>query len=277
MKLYKPVVVIPLHSSTPSKEELLSFKQCYKILAKHDIIIVHPAGLDLSAYKKIQDKLKTLPIDPIWQSSLENYNRLKCSSFFYNLFSEYNYLLTYELDAFVFKDELDFWCEKGYSYIGAPWFVGYANPITPYKFKGVGNSGFSLRNIQICSVILSRIELIKKIVIFYNSVKLDAVFPFATFLRLSPLKYFFKIIKTHNVPNLISKKYVHEDLFWADWISGTFSDFKVATYEEAMRFSFEVNPEFLYLENNKELPFGCHAWLKYNPLFWKKFITNILV
>lgn len=52
-------------------------------------------------------------------------------------------------------------------------------------------------------------------------------------------------------------------------------DFNPAPPEVAMKFSFEVHPEVLYELNDKQLPFGCHAYLKYNPEFWKKFIPCV--
>ena len=35
-------------------------------------------------------------------------------------FLEYQYMLIYQLDAFVFEDKLDYFCELGYDYIGIP-------------------------------------------------------------------------------------------------------------------------------------------------------------
>jgi len=41
---------------------------------------------------------------------------------------------------------------------------------------------------------------------------------------------------------------------------------------EALGFAFENVPEELYKLNNDQLPFGCHAYEKYSPEFWAKFI-----
>ena len=30
-------------------------------------------------------------------------------------------MLIYQLDAFVFQDDLAYWCQQNYDYIGAPW------------------------------------------------------------------------------------------------------------------------------------------------------------
>jgi len=39
---------------------------------------------------------------------------------FYDAFKAFDYILIYQLDAFVFRDELEYFCSLGYDYIGAP-------------------------------------------------------------------------------------------------------------------------------------------------------------
>ena len=38
--------------------------------------------------------------------------------------------------------------------------------------------------------------------------------------------------------------------------------------DESARFSLDSQPERFF----KELPFGCHAWMKNDPSFWEKYI-----
>ena len=84
------------------------------------------------------------------------------SNFFYSAFREYDYMLLYQLDAFVFKNELLYWCNKNYDYIGAPWIASKQTLLKKIElqfkskrkqkraeiFFKVGNGGFSLRRIQ---------------------------------------------------------------------------------------------------------------------------------
>ncbi|WP_187260554.1 DUF5672 family protein [Pontibacter beigongshangensis] len=268
----KAVVVIPVHSETPSTDELLAFEQCYTILSNHDIVVVHPKGLDLSRYLAIVPGLKNLGIDPIWQSSLKNYNRLKCSYFFYSLFSSYDYLLTYELDAYIFRNELVDWCHSGYSYIGAPWFEGYSQPVIPSKFIPGGNSGFSLRNVQDCLRVLKRIHQLERLNRLYKKLKLQTFCSFPTFLKLTSIKKAFNIKDTYYLGYILANHFVNEDKFWSVWVPSIYTDFKVAPHHVALKFSFEVNPEHLYKLNHETLPFGCHAWLKYDKSFWLNYI-----
>ena len=48
----------------------------------------------------------------------------------------------------------------------------------------------------------------------------------------------------------------------------------VPTAKEAIPFAFEMCPSYLYHENGNCLPFGCHAWQKQEPGFWKPFIEQ---
>lgn len=49
---------------------------------------------------------------------------------------------------------------------------------------------------------------------------------------------------------------------------------KYPDYKKNIQFAFEKYPSYLYNLNNKKLPFGCHAWQKYEyNTFWYNFIN----
>jgi hypothetical protein len=259
-------IVIPIHSPSPKPYELISFQQCFRILNSHPIKIVAPKGLSLAAYRKVIPQFETITIDPKWQADLFYYNKLKKSRFFYNLFREYNFLLTYELDAFVFSDELEYWCDRGYDYIGAPWFEGYNTAGPNASLMGVGNSGFSLRKIKPIQRILKSW--------FYKNPKdydTNVMGLLKTYLK-TPYQW---------LRNQMGENYTiqynyeyHEDIFFCEAVPQKFKDFKIAPISEAIKFSFEVKPEYLFQLNNNQLPMGCHAWWRYNLDFWKPHIES---
>jgi hypothetical protein len=259
------VVVIPIHCESPTKSELVSFTQCFDVLNKHTIKIIAPIGLNLVRYKEVVDSFETIFIDPVWQSSIQNYNKLKLSLFFYNLFKDFDFLLTYELDAFVFKDEVDLWCSKNYDYIGAPWFLGYCTPISN-KIIGVGNSGFSLRKISAMKNAIHNIYLDDR---NYSTLTIKKQIK----ERIKKLLFYGNVFKKENntIQNSID---LNEDGFIALKIPLYIKKFNIAPINEAIQFSFEVKPEYLYELNNDELPMGCHAWQKYNFEFWKPYIEK---
>lgn len=43
------------------------------------------------------------------------------SEAFYQLFSDCEYILICHTDAWIFRDDLSAWCQKGYDLIAAPW------------------------------------------------------------------------------------------------------------------------------------------------------------
>lgn len=263
------VVVIPIHSAEPSANELYSFAQCFKILYQHPIRVVAPKNLILQKYKEAVAEFEVIYIEKQWLSSLRQYNLLKISRYFYSLFKQYDFLLTYELDAFVFRDEVAQWCNKGYDYIGAPWFEGWYKGIST-NIIGVGNSGFSLRSVQSSLRILRCIQVLKNLRSFWFKSHLQAAWRFSK--MIVRCKNFLKMRSTKDLDLILLDYPVNEDYFWSHLVTSVFNDYKVAPVKEAIRFSFDVHPAFLYKQNNNELPFGCHGWVKYQPEFWKSFI-----
>jgi hypothetical protein len=261
----KVCIVVPVHNATPSRYELISFQQCFAILSSHPIKIIAPFGLDLSSYRELIPNFDSIFIDLKWQSSLLGYNQLKTSRYFYSLFSKYEFLLTYELDAFVFKDELDYWCAMNYDYIGAPWFTGFGNPAPDAQLVGVGNSGFSLRKIN-------KISKILKSIYYRNPAEYQSN-------RKGLLKAYFKFpyrwLRNHLGENYtVQNSGLYEDRFFCDVVPLYSKDFSIAPIEQAIKFSFEVQPEVLFRLNSQKLPMGCHAWWKYNLEFWKPYIEQ---
>jgi hypothetical protein len=265
-------VVIPVHSAYPSAAELISFRQCFKVLGSYPIKVLAPAGLPMRAYQQEVEKFNVVSVAPAWLSSKKQYNQLKKNRFFYKLFEGYDFLLTYELDAYVFKDELLSWGTKNYDYIGAPWFAGWTEPERKIKIIGVGNGGFSLRKTSTSLSILKRVVQIKLIynLCLCNNKKDNSLFRFV----MKGLKGYFNISNTHLLPGIVDSNVDNEDGFWCMLVGKTFKDYQIAPVEEAMKFSFEANPGFLFEQNNCQLPFGCHAWQRFDPLFWEKYINH---
>ena len=67
---------------------------------------------------------------------------------------------------------------------------------------------------------------------------------------------------------------MHEDVFWSLYVPSLNPFFKLPNIYTALKFSFEKFPSKCFKENNQQLPFGCHAWGKYEFEFWKPFIKN---
>ena len=89
-------------------------------------------------------------------------------------------------------------------------------------------------------------------------------------MRLKLLK-FFGNKKTTYYRNIN----LNEDGFWGLVAPKITRKFKTAPAEKAIKFSFDRYPDVLYQMNDYKLPFGCHAWDKRNPKFWKEHISEL--
>jgi hypothetical protein len=68
---------------------------------------------------------------------------------------------------------------------------------------------------------------------------------------------------------------INEDIFWGVVVPDRCGLFNVPRPEEAISFAFEAAPEYLFELNQSQLPFGCHAWERYNPQFWRNTLRRI--
>ena len=221
-------IVIPIYKdniNTPLLyDEVESIYHTIKVFKDNDIYFLCQPNLDISFYKRFE-------ADNVYLKFYNYKNRAEysnmCLSYqFYDLFSNYKYMLICQTDAWVFKNELLYWCNKGYDYIGA---LGLFTEIYP-KLKGnwgdenvgniydykylVMNGGFSLRNIQS----------------MYN------------------------LCYKHR--DKLQNETYNEDcvLFWRYK-----DEMNLPPLEEAIKFSAENQTYAFYPKYYNQLPFGCHT------------------
>lgn len=266
-------VVIPIFKNQLDPDEILSLRQCLKILTPHPIIFAAPESLPLANYERICQEHHTNFLVETFNnsnfSSIQAYNKLMLSVTFYRRFQAFDYILIYQLDSYVFTDQFDYWCNKGFDFIGAPWFEGRSQSDENSDFlRYAGNGGFSLRKVQaIIQVLETKFKYVRKFPDLVNNYRLDRRFislllmPYRRF-RIKNISYFF-----------IRHFYMNEDSFFVFHAPSILPKFKVAGYEDAIHFAFECQPKRLYNETNGTLPFGCHAWRRYDAEFWSEFIN----
>ena len=143
-------VVVPVYKKNPVFFEQASLMQVVRILGqKYDIYLVAPFGLDLEGYKSLCPtyKFKEKRFSPKFFENIEGYNQLCRRWQFYNSFQEYQYMLVYQLDCWIFSDNLDYFISLNHDYIGAPW-LEIDTQANVAKVVKCGNGGFSLRRID---------------------------------------------------------------------------------------------------------------------------------
>ena len=216
--------------------ERISLNRCIQSFADFNKYLIVPETLDTSEYLSMDKTLNIVRFDDKYFTSEIGYNLLCKSKYFYKPFLEYDYMLLYQLDSFVFENTLFEWSNKGYDYIGAPWMnfdwfplkkMGLPNSWIDKILFDVGNGGFSLRKIDTFYTIAKSLHFITQRVKF------------------------------------------HEDIWWTNVVNRIFPSFKIPKQQEALQFAFETDPEECYKLNLQKLPFGCHAWEKYGIDFWR--------
>ncbi|TDW52316.1 hypothetical protein EV144_1011005 [Flavobacterium sp. 270] len=253
-------IVIPIYKDHFGELEEKSFLQCVKLLGEFDIVLVQPEGLDNSYITKNYPQIEVKSFPKHYFKNIEGYNELLLSSSFYEAFLDVEYMLIYQLDAFVFKNDLKEWCQKGYDYIGAPWiatpvdtfgkkvlnaviknFKSKKKKIREQIFYKVGNGGFSLR----------------KVASHYAIAKEKSEF-ITDFLKADKKEIYFM-----------------EDVFWSLKAPEFNTDFKIPDYKEGVAFAIDRKPEIALKINNNQLPFGCHGINKPKVIdFWKPILEK---
>jgi hypothetical protein len=259
------IVVIIVHRPSPSVSELASLKQCVNVLGNYPIALVCPEGLNVDAYKNVAPEIQVNFIDSKWLSSYAMFNRLKILPFIYEKFIQYEFILFYELDAWVFNDELEKWCSMDYDYIGAPWFENFYGASADARFLGVGNGGFSLRKTRsLLKALNSRGYIIDPVKLFKA---------FKSNINFNSAKWFLRNLTIHNNIHHTANDYAgNEDMFWGLIVAKKLKWFRTPTPQVAAQFAMEYNAPKLYAMNNETLPFGCHKWEMLYPDFWKQFV-----
>lgn len=262
----KLCVIIPVHKPSLSPEEASSLLACYRHLQTFDCFLVFPEGLLINDYLAIHPGLLPKPVAPSWLASLKNYNNMKMSVQFYQQFADYEFMMTYELDSYIFSSEIQQHHGFDFDYIGAPIFDGYMDAKPDASFLGALNSGFSIRNIRACLIVL---KLLKKYKLRWKLNRF--AYSNVTLLRKKISRNQHNILFNDHLKGYFSGKSFNEDMIWSQVVPLIFPFFRVAPPETAAIFSFEVNPAQLLELNNGQLPLGCHAWPKFSS-FWGKYI-----
>ena len=266
-------IAIPLSSKPEiTASEQISLRHLLHYLGAYDKYFIVPQEVEFN-YPAVKNKYFSLK----YFGSAQAHSKLLLSNIFYESFAEYEYILIYHLDALVFSDQLVEWCQRGYDYIAPPWIKHEKAPYAGMpKFEGkVGNGGFSLRKVDsFLKVINSNKYYIDPEKYWYELCRNKS--SFKRILNL-PRKYIKYIPYFNNARKEIDEKILIEDMFWANRGKYYYPKFKVAPVEVALKFAFECVPQYCYDQNDHQLPFGCHAWEKYEKSFWKQFLLPDVV
>ena len=260
-------IVIPIYKETLDCVEEISLKRLKKVLIEdkgektdlydpydfYDIYLVYPEGLNVSKYHELFEnayrvKLYEVKFDPKYFTSTAAYSQLCISYDFYKKFDHYKYMLIYQLDCYLFYDNIANWVKQGYDYIGGPivstdcgWDTvkesRKGKQWTPY----VGNGGFSLRKIE-------------------------------TFKEITDPDGEFR--KRYKLTDEVLKNVKYEDKYFCNDLYKLY-ELEVPDWKEALSFGIDMSVDVIYNYFKWQgKPMGAHSIDK-NIRWWKKVIPEL--
>lgn len=251
-------VVVPIYKLPLSLDDKTCLDQLFKVLVGYDIIAIYPDDLDMTDVCRDYPLFIRKPMERSNFTSLRAYNKLVLSTSFYDAFSNYKYILINQLDTYLFSDELCYWANAGFDYVGAPfvpdkdkYWSGFrrlwcnlnfalrrydgTNPHHSQWYQ-VGNGGLCLRKV-------SKLQAITK-------------------------KY-----RQQIDDDLADEKAFYPEDLWLSFELKGEDKLIVPDWRTALQFSIECSPEKCLDINDGKLPFGTHAWtLERHRPFWQRYI-----
>ena len=273
-------VIIPVYSPTLCPSEVVSLNQCLRILSNYHITLVTHRDLDISCYQDAflaaKKPFKVAYFESHFFRSVFSYSQLLLSRDFYACFKEYEYILIYQLDGFVFRDELSDWCSKGFDYIGSPWFKHYGFNYDGNELWKVGNGGVSLRKTAKFLNAFDQPFPCKSSWYFIKSIRKKQFMP----MLIKTLQMLLVLTFSRKTVEYILQHYmderVNEDCFWAEAFQGTSMALNIPDVLTGARFCLEQKPSYVYELIGNQLPFTCHAFERYEyETFWKEIIERV--
>ena len=236
-------------------KEAAFMKQNATILRHHPFVVIHPKHYSVAGLIEQYPWLTEKEVEDKWMTSVETYNQMMLSPWFYEMFQDYEYMLICQTDAYVFSDQVSLWCSRGYDYVGAPWLANdtfyertlgtivrsIMKRLLPMKnyhvhsdhiYHEVGNGGFCLRRIA------KMIQLMRD---------------------------------NQHIIRQCTGKHEHMEDVLICIVLGRKEQIKRPHWKEALLFSFEKAPRWCLDMTYGTLPFGCHDTnARYWESFWKE-------
>jgi hypothetical protein len=112
-------VVVPILNPVLNIREEKILAHCVKALAKYPFIFVISESADHSILKEKYPTVDFISFNEKYFESRQTLASLLLMEGFYERFSWSDFLLIHELNSWIVKDELHYWCKQGYDYLRA--------------------------------------------------------------------------------------------------------------------------------------------------------------
>ena len=260
-------IVVPLSTRGElSDDERTSMRHLLHHLGAYDKYLIAPEGLEAHfpgfELKHFARK---------YFGSAAAHGKMLGTPAFYRQFLDYEFIFFYHLDSLAFSDQMAAWCATDLDYIGPPWIHCAATPWA--ERPRVGNGGFTLLRVasalkvlanryrqEPSSYWLDQFTHCAPVWLVRSLERIQNRFPNA-----EPLN---RLLKEWHAMEDPGSHYRNNDMFWSDKAVRYVPEFKVASLEQGLRFAFEAAPRTCFEMNGGRMPFGCHAWARYDREFW---------
>ncbi len=248
-------------------DEEVSIRHLFHYLGEYDKFLLVPRGTRLTT-----SGFKLVGLAKRYFGSPSLHDRLLYKIWFYKKFLDYDFILFYHLDSLVLDYSMSKWFSGNFDFIGPPWVNCEDSPWV--EVPRVGNGGFSLLRVsRAIEVLTSRYRVEPNTLIhewFSEFCPLWLVAELARFRGNSRwIRIKDRLLEGWHESRCPTNYGQGNDQFWSDKAVKYVSEFRVATLEEGLQFGFEVSPQTCYEMAGKKMPFGCHAWAKYDREFWR--------
>lgn len=258
----KVQIVIPIYKSQLSSNELMALDNTMSKLSRYPIVFLINHQVEIAPLLAKYPQATTLTVSDDWlgaRRGIQGYNEMMMSKEFYELFPHTEFILICHVDAWIFRDEIEQWCDAGYDIVAAPWptrplyrmfpfkhYISLRNRIMekqgkrirPHMREHIGNGGLCLRRVKVFR---------------------DACVKYADTIK-------------EYIARAPQDVLYNEDLFWAMETK----ELKYPSVEEALRFSYDLKPKVCHQLNHYNIPMGCHGYAHRSRVkFWAQFIPGI--
>lgn len=250
------VVVIPLYRPWLKEFELLSIQRTQATLNEYKIVTIMPESMRSTRLPYLSEAAQRVCFSDRFFDGVAGYNKLLLDSTFYRTFADYEFILISQLDSMILEKSLDSFLHLPFDYFGAP---------------------FMFNIIQSNKELLGYLNIWQKMLFFTGLWKHSPLVGNGG-LSLRRTKSFIKVIDDQDSYKTIlqPRNYrLNEDNFWSFHAANLSPGFRVAPFPIALKFAFEVNPRECLRRNQGQLPFGCHAFDRHEPEFWRNTFRDI--
>lgn len=170
----KLCIVTPIWKIELTPNELKNIIFSLNLNSEYDHYFVCPKNLNIEFYKNMFSNSYFVFYDDFYFENIKGYNVLLQSSFFYEKFHDYYFMLILQTDALLVKN-VNSLVEYDFDYIGAPWENSLILPRYVFKNKivtmflkkiglrekcYVGNGGLSIRKIGVFIKVCKKYDVI---------------------------------------------------------------------------------------------------------------------